>query len=154
MNAPAVEIRQVLPADVLELRQQVLRPMQQLAECVYPGDDDPLAFHGGAFIDDALVGVVSIFPEAGPSGIPEPSYRLRGMAVAPAAQGQGIGRLLLEAVYAHLDGIGFTGVLWCNARVTAGEFYARMGWERIGEIFELPLIGPHVVMSRSFRHLD
>lgn len=154
MNAPTVVIRPVLPADVLPLRQQVLRPMQQLAECAYPGDDDPQAFHGGAFIGDALVGVVSIFPAAGPPGIPERSYRLRGMAVAPAVQGQGIGRLLLEAVYAQLHDAGFTGVLWCNARVTAGEFYARMGWERVGEIFELPLIGPHVVMVRSFQSRD
>lgn len=154
MNAPTVVIRPVLPADVLPLRQQVLRPMQELAECVYPGDNDQLAFHGGAFIGDALVGVVSIFPEAGPSGVTEPSYRLRGMAVAPAVQGQGIGRLLLEAVYAYLHAAGFTGVLWCNARVTAGAFYARMGWERIGEIFELPLIGPHVVMFRSFQQRD
>jgi len=149
MSAPRINDLTIAPVSStapLELRQSVLRPMQSIPECVYPGDDHPDALHLGATVDGVLIGVVSIFPEAGPSGIPLPSYRLRGMSVAPAWQGQGIGRLLLQGVDAWLDERHFPGVLWCNARTTAGQFYARMGWELVGEPFELPLIGEHVVM--------
>lgn len=151
MNAPQVIVVPIDGAATLPLRQAVLRPMQTLAECVYPGDDHPNALHLGATVDGQLIGVVSIFPEAGPEGIPSPSYRLRGMAVDPLWQGRGIGRMLLEGVYGWLTERKDPGVLWCNARVTAGQFYARMGWELVGEPFELTLIGEHVVMLKRFR---
>ena len=35
-----------------------------------------------------------------------------------------------------------TGI-WCNARTTAVRFYARSGFRRTGEEFDMPAIGPH-----------
>jgi predicted GNAT family N-acyltransferase len=39
--------------------------------------------------------------------------------------------------------------VWCNARTPAVGLYAREGFAIEGEEFELPEIGPHVVMTRS-----
>ena len=51
--------------------------------------------HIGAFDGEVVVGCASVFPEAHED---EPlAWRLRGMAVDPSRQGQGIGRLVLEA---------------------------------------------------------
>ena len=36
--------------------------------------------------------------------------------------------------------------LWCNARLIAVPFYERMGLTAVGDLFEMPEIGPHYVM--------
>ena len=40
-------------------------------------------------------------------------------------------------------------ILWCNARLVAVEFYKSLGFKIIGEIFDIPSIGPHYKMYRS-----
>ncbi|MCW3019870.1 MAG: family N-acetyltransferase, partial [Solirubrobacterales bacterium] len=37
--------------------------------------------------------------------------------------------------------------IWCNARTPARRFYERAGFGVISEEFELPMIGPHLVME-------
>jgi hypothetical protein len=37
--------------------------------------------------------------------------------------------------------------VWCNARTPARGFYERAGFAVEGEEFELPEIGPHVLMT-------
>ena len=45
---------------------------------------------------------------------------------------------------------GFDGVrVFCNARVPARSFYERAGFHACSEVFELPPIGPHLVMERE-----
>jgi hypothetical protein len=36
--------------------------------------------------------------------------------------------------------------LWCNARLAAVGFYERAGMVTTGEIWEEPVIGPHIAM--------
>ena len=36
---------------------------------------------------------------------------------------------------------------WCNARVAAVPFYARMGWRVVSDLFDVPTVGPHRVMA-------
>jgi GNAT superfamily N-acetyltransferase len=138
---------------------------------VLAGDDDPST---GCFVArDAGTGeVVSTasvrrefppwYPEA-PPGLHPPdgpvpgaatdaageggsnAWRLRGMATAEGRRSEGLGALVLDAVVAHVAGEG-GGLLWCSARLPAREFYVRGGFEVVGEIFEEPEIGPHVLM--------
>ena len=37
--------------------------------------------------------------------------------------------------------------LWCNARFLAIGFYERQDWIQSGELFEVPILGPHIVMK-------
>ncbi|MDQ6777225.1 MAG: hypothetical protein M3071_13635 [Actinomycetota bacterium] len=37
--------------------------------------------------------------------------------------------------------------LWCNARTPARSLYERAGFDLISDEFDLPGIGPHVVME-------
>ncbi len=40
-------------------------------------------------------------------------------------------------------------ILWCNARVSAAEFYRKLGYEIVSDEFEIPHIGPHYLMMLS-----
>lgn len=144
-------IRRIAAAKARPLRQRVLRPDQRFEETLYPGDEVPSTVHLGAFADDRLVGAVSLYREVRPGAPPgnaEGGWRLRGMATAPEARGQGHGQAMLAACVDHVGDRG-GGELWCNARTPAAGFYAAGGFEVVGDEFEIEGIGPHVVMRRQ-----
>lgn len=136
-------LKPVSAAATRPLRQKVLRPHQRPEEIVMPGDDGPQALHAGVFADGALVAVGSVFPDP---QAPDAAWRVRGMATDPDWQGRGAGRQVLGALLAHAWTNGGARV-WCNARTTAAGFYLKAGLAQVGDVFELPNIGPHVVME-------
>ena len=143
-------IRPISAADTRPLRSLLLRPGQPPENLVYPGDDHPDAFHGGAFDGERLVGITSIYPEAPPEEYrdqlpPGGAFRLRGMATLPEVRGKGYGREMLDACFEHIRSHNAI-LLWCNARVGALDFYQRMGLETIGPEFDIEGIGAHYVM--------
>ncbi|MFN3167367.1 MAG: GNAT family N-acetyltransferase [Phycisphaeraceae bacterium] len=134
------------------LRHAVLRPHQTLSEMVYDGDCHADTIHLGAFVgrETTPVGVVTLNPTPMPGSPSEGDWRLRGMAVAEAAQGTGVGRRLVE--HALIEVAKRNGKrLWCNARVTARGFYEKLGFAAHGDVFEIVPIGPHYVMSADTR---
>ncbi len=142
-----VRIEEVSAAATRPLRQRLLRPHQQEDELVYPGDLDPEARHYAAVVGGEVVGIASVSrqePERGAFGGPE-SFRLRGMATVPAHRGRGIGTALLERVIGYAAERG-GDLVWCTARMGAAGFYRGRGFRAVGEAFDLPRIGPHVVM--------
>jgi Acetyltransferases len=108
----------------------------------YAGDDLATTAHLGAFLGERLVGIASLFARE------DGTLQLRGMAVDSELQGTGVGAALVR--YAEQVGAqrGYPG-LWCNARLHAVGFYARLGWEVEGHQFEVPNVGPHFVMRRA-----
>lgn len=128
------------------LRGDVLRPGQPPEASVYPGDDDLGTVHLGAYVDGVLVGIASLYEEDRAGG-PSRGWRLRGMATAPAARRRGAGAALLAAAVEHVVAQGGSE-LWCNARMVAVEFYAWAGFTVVSDPFDIPGIGPHVVMRR------
>lgn len=144
-----VEVRLITSAETLPVRWPVLRAGLPPESAVFDGDDAPETRHLGAFRADALVGVVSIYPREFPE---RPDLRncwqLRGMAVVPEAQRQGIGEALLKASIDEARRHGGDS-LWCNARVCAAAFYQKHGWTVLGPEFDIPTAGPHVRMWRT-----
>ena len=68
------------------------------------------------------------------------------MAVEPDCQGQGVGRLVLDAVVERCRDEG-AAVVWANGRDTALAFYERYGFAVIGDAFnEANGISHHVVL--------
>ena len=43
------------------------------------------------------------------------------------------------------------GLLWCNARLAAVGFYERAGMVTTGDVWEEPVIGPHIAMFVEVR---
>jgi len=139
-------ITTVPTARTIDLRWRVLRANQPRDACAYPGDDAPETFHLAALVDDEVVSVASFYAEPHPEVVGLAPYRLRGMATAPELRGRGLGTELVRRGLMALTSRG-ADVLWCNARIGAVPFYERLGFARQGEVFELPMIGPHYVMS-------
>ena len=143
---------QTIPASwTLPLRQVVLRPQLSTRQCQYQGDHDQHTHHFGAFIEDGLVGVASIFRESPPEKKITNSWRLRGMAVVEHAQRIGVGEKLLKACLEYIivqDGVE----LWCYSRISALRFYERLGFKRKGKVFNFPHVGPVLFMLKSLEN--
>lgn len=136
-------VRPIPIADTRPLRQAVLRAHQTLDDLASHETAEAIAV--GAFEGGELVAVGFVTPEGEPG-----AWRIRGMATAPAARGRGAGLAVLYALVGHAQGKGATR-LWANVRVGARSLYQRGGFEITSDVFELPDIGPHVVMSRFIR---
>jgi predicted GNAT family N-acyltransferase len=121
-----VHIEQIRPELTWRLRREALYPDQPLAAMQMPVDADGL--HFGAFNNDLLVGVVSLFQNGA-------IYQFRKFAVAIKYQGQGIGTNLLQYITSFCKLQQGTS-LWCNARTTATPFYEKLGFTVLGLPFE------------------
>lgn len=103
-------------------------------------------------VDDAfeVYAVVTYLHEACPQKPDIEALQLRGMCVDERMQRRGLGERLLEGSLGQLAvRVPSAEFVWCNARTSAVAFYEKMGFETVGEVFEVDEIGPHVVMWKS-----
>jgi GNAT superfamily N-acetyltransferase len=145
-----MKVLRISAIDTYPIRPQVLVPDHTLQKAKFAGDDDEdVSFHLGAFIDGQLVTVASFFYERNTLLKDEHQYQLRGMATLPDFQGRGLSSELLTIAFPIIKQ-NFCSMLWCNARVSAIGFYEKVGFKKLNEeIFEIPEIGPHILMFKS-----
>jgi predicted GNAT family N-acyltransferase len=128
-------------ATVRPLRHAVLRAGRPAEESQYPEDDLPDTLHLASLGESGdVMACATFFPETYQG---RPAWRLRGMASAPEARGQGYAGALLAEALRLLREQG-VGLIWCNARVAALPFYLRFGFATVGEQFEVVGV-PHFV---------
>jgi aryl-alcohol dehydrogenase-like predicted oxidoreductase/GNAT superfamily N-acetyltransferase len=137
---PRIVVRPITLEQTRPLRQAVLRPHESIE--TLRGHEGRDAFAVGAFEDDELVSVGFVAPDGQPGG-----WRVRGMATFPLARGRGAGAAVLDALVQHALARGARRI-WCNARTPARSLYERAGFHVVSDVFELPAIGPHLVMEK------
>jgi GNAT superfamily N-acetyltransferase len=115
----------IAPSHTYLLRHEVLWPEKPLDYVQLP--EDAAGYHYGAFQDNQLVAVISLFVDGDEA-------RFRKFAVMPAYQRQGIGSTLLRYVVAEARRLG-AHHLWCDARQDSAAFYARSGMQAEGAVF-------------------
>ena len=143
-----MQIRSITTAQARTVRHPVLRPGLPPESASLERDDDAGTLHFGAFEGARLVGVATFFEDPCPLEPQAQAWRLRGMATLADMRGQGAGRALIaEGVRVALA--AGASVLWCNARVSAQGFYEKTGFVAAGDLFHLPVGGPHYVMIKS-----
>ena len=120
-----ISIHPITPDQTYALRHAVLWPDKPFDYVRI--DNDGEGHHYGAFRNNELVAVISLFVE-GNSG------RFRKFATRPDCQRMGIGMQLLNHVIDQARRLNAT-VLWCDARLDAGDFYRRFGMEPVSEVF-------------------
>ena len=154
----------------LPLRKKVLRPNQPIESCYFSEDKYIDTFHLGVFVGGEIVSTGTFCRESSPHFTNAHQYRLRGMATAEGFRGLGCGALIvregerlilgkhqsdrridhshggtIHSQQAHDSNI----LIWFNAREAAFGFYQKLGYEFHGELFQIPISGPHKVMFRK-----
>ena len=127
---------------VFPLRRAVLRKNMPNESHEFSGDYDGNTFHFGYYENDEIIGIVSIIKNG-------KIAQLRGMAVAEAQQGKGIGKQLVLEAEIILKKENFSRI-WMNARENAVPFYEKLGYKIEGELFVINPIGFHYLMSKEF----
>jgi len=126
MNQSAeIRIRPIPAEATYALRHSVLWPDKAPDYVRIP--EDAQGHHFGAFENEELVSVISLFVENGVA-------RFRKFATRPDRQGNGIGSRLLKHVFAEARRLGARQI-WCDARLSAAAFYQRFAMEPTGERF-------------------
>lgn len=136
---------------IIPLRARILRPGLPIEKSQYAQDNLETTYHICALIHDEVVSCgtlmsasCSYFPDA------KYPYQLRGMATDSKYQGQGLGqKIILKAE--ELLKEKKCELLWFNARTSAAKFYQKCGYRQIGSTFDIPDVGPHIIM---FKHLS
>jgi len=144
------EIKEIKPDITYEIRHKILRPNQDIADCIYKTDLEAGGFHLGAFYDGELVSVVSFCIENNSKFLSEKQYRLRAMATLPEFRKLGAGRKIVNYGEDMIKSMDYD-ILWCNARATAQGYYEKLGFEPYGDIFDYPPIGLHILMYKRLR---
>lgn len=141
-----MNIRTLAPEETYALRHLVLWPHKATAaDCTIDIDHRADAMHWGVCMADAVVAIGSFFETPSTKLNAKHVYRLRAMAVHPDYRGQQLGQQLIHAAIENLRARNIE-LLWCDARLRAVPFYARMGFQSLPEIYEINPIGPHQFM--------
>jgi GNAT superfamily N-acetyltransferase len=120
-----IHIEQIRTELTWRLRQRVLYPAEKLYQMEMEEDNN--GYHFGAFNDNALVAVVSLFQNGS-------DFQFRKFAVDESLQGKGVGSQLIKYMedFAMAEG---PKRIWCNARLSAIGFYLKFGFARTGTFF-------------------
>lgn len=113
-----MRVEQVPPYVVWPIRQQVLYPQKDLDSVKL--EDDANGMHFALFAGNELKSVVSVF-------VGDKRLQFRKLATITNQQGQGYGSEMIRYIidFAVRESIS---VIWCNARLSAAEFYQKFGF--------------------------
>lgn len=130
------------------VRHPVLRPGKPIETCVFDSDDLETTKHFGLYLNEDLIGVISVFENKNSIFNRFNQLQIRGMAVLEEFQGKGYGRLLVNEVENYAKKIK-SDLIWFNARENAANFYKKLGYEIYGSLFDIAGIGLHYVMYKQ-----
>ena len=141
-------VRIVDAETVRPLRHSELRKGQDFATTSYLKDYEQDTFHMACILDEKIVTCATFYPEESTKRKSENAYRLRGMATDVRFQRKGYATDLMTETFIQLKEKK-CDLLWCNARLIAVDFYESLGFNILGEIFEIKGIGPHYYMHKE-----
>jgi len=141
-----IEVRLIKSNLTHQIRHQVLWPHKELKDCFLKKDNIKKTFHIGVFLNKELVSTGTFIKEN--NNLFENSieqYRLRSMGTLKTHQGKNMGKQLIKFGLKILQREKIK-LLWCDARKEAIPFYKKLGFNIIGDYYEIPNIGPHKLM--------
>jgi predicted GNAT family N-acyltransferase len=136
-----VVVRAATLDEVLPLRHAELRPGLARDAARFPGDEAAETLHVAAVSATGEVVGCATLVAASLDG--RRTFQLRGMATRADRVRHGIGTAVLRTALAVLHAREGPVPVWCNARVGAVGFYARLGWRTVSAEFDVPGVGPH-----------
>lgn len=115
----------ITPELTWNIRHQVLYPNLPIEAAQV--EDDFRGIHYGIFSNNQLRGVVSVFEN-------EDNLLFRKLAIVAEHQNEQYGSILLNHIIVHAEKVGVK-YIWCNARVSAINFYKKFGFYTTGNTF-------------------
>jgi predicted GNAT family N-acyltransferase len=143
-----IEVRMITALECYPIRQKVLWQHKNIADCSIEIDNQNGAFHLGVFENNELLCIGSFFKQNKAQFSETNQYRLRAMATLASAQKKGLAKKLLAHAFEELKARK-QELLWCDARIIATEFYTKMGFNKLGNSYEIPIIGTHYLMYKN-----
>lgn len=133
------------------LRNLVLWQHKRLLECGIEPDIKQSTFHIGAVNTNGnIVGTATFIKESNQFFHHTSQYRLRAMATHPSTRGTGLGKEMIGKAIEKLNKDKIE-LLWCDARLHACGFYEKLNFKVVGDVYEVPEIGPHKLMYYSLK---
>lgn len=145
-----IEIKEIKSEETIALRSKILRPGQDISNCIYTHDDDSSTLHLGAYVDGEQACIVSFYEESSPTFSDAYQYRFRGMATLETHRKKGLASALLAHAFKRLKDLKID-IAWCNARINALGLYQNLGMEICSEEFDIPSIGPHLLLKLDLK---
>ncbi len=137
----------VSASKLYNLRNLVLRPGKPLHTTFYEKDHYINTFHIAISIQSKVQCIATFYPEKMKGVYSSKAYRLRGMATHPNFRRKGLGKNLMQSAFTYLIQQQ-ADLLWCKARLAAIPFYISLGFQIIGEQYDIKEIGPHYTMYK------
>ncbi|MCI4441888.1 MAG: GNAT family N-acetyltransferase [Lentimicrobium sp.] len=141
-------IKKISSAETFSVRHPVLRKGKPLESCHFDGDNLETTQHFGLYLDEELVGIISLFKKSNPDFKENNQYQIRGMAVLEDHRKKDFGKALIRYSEEQCKNQN-VDLIWFNARIEASGFYEKMGYQKIGVPFEIPDVGEHIVMFKK-----
>ena len=142
-------IKSISANDTFTVRQPVLRPDRPIEDCCFELDNHASSLHLGMELNGEIIAVLSALPIKCENFPNLTSMRLRGIATLHAFQKKGLGSQLMIEVEKRLLKLKKIKLLWLNARISAKPFYQNLGYESMGETFNIQGVGDHQFMYKK-----
>ena len=143
-----VEVININAEKIRPLRHAELRQGKDFSSTSYIRDNDHETFHLASIINDQIIVCATFYPELTDKKHSKNAYRLRGMATHSNFRRKGYGAELMNKSFKILKQKK-CDLLWCNARLVAVNFYKSLGFNIIGDLFDIKEIGPHYYMYKE-----
>ena len=142
------EIKKISTIDTFSVRHPVLRHDKPIESCQFEGDNLETTVHFGLFVDENLIGIVSVFRKNNSIFNFENQFQIRGMAILKEHQKKGYGKMLLEHAETYVKNESGQ-LIWFNARENAVAFYEKLNYIKVGNPFIISDIGFHYIMKKE-----
>ncbi len=131
------------------LRLSVLwQHLNKLEDCKLDIDGKKGTFHVGAFKNNKIVAIGTFLVEKNKKFKQQKQYRLRAMATSLKVRKEGFGKQVIDFAIKELNKREIE-ILWCDARKVAIKFYKKMGFNTMGDFYNIPKIGQHKLMYKK-----
>ena len=142
------KIREITSEETFSVRHPVLREGKPIESCAFEGDNLSSTKHFGFFVDENLTAVVSVFQNNSSIFKNQNQFQIRGMAVLKDFQKKGFGEELVLWCEEYIKSKNGS-LIWFNARENAVPFYKKLGYDIIGNQFEIENVGIHYIMKKE-----
>jgi ribosomal protein S18 acetylase RimI-like enzyme len=141
-------IKEIPSKETYIVRQPVLRKGKPIESCIFEGDDLETTHHFGLYNNQDLTGIISLFDKINPIFAEKSQAQIRGMAVLETHQKKGFGEALVMHCETYCNE-NKVDLIWFNARTAAVGFYRKMGYQPLGEPFDIKDVGEHYLMFKK-----